>query len=518
MMNAKRPFLLLVLLLCVGCKSPDKAPPRSGPDARPGASSPTSAASIAAPSGPRRMPDRFPRVGGQYVSTKQHPRVYETQADLDDMAKRINTPGSFSAQRFDRLAKMVEKDLATKTDWDASYAGCDIYVYLHAFSVEAMAGYSGQTRSEDELAKALNVPPGATPPIGAVLVASRLALYAALAKAGAKTPTGAPSASQATAVAKRILLAWADHGFREANGHIRDAAAQYCENGKPAKPVAIALQISRGIVYSVQAHDLLAGVAALSADEAHRLEAFHTGMYDALRAMANEEYTYNVSGSHGDEVYNNQFATHVTALIAIARLLDDSKRLEAALDGGSAELEVELPWTKLFSYVIYGVDDAPLTRITPNSNEDPLKSSPAYSTKVVAPGEINDRFRNATPDQGIGYPMGTLGWFYMSAEALRIAGYDPYGYRGTHKQSIEGATEYYVCYANAVGFDKTVTADNAKSCPDYQQYIGKMVVDVQSAAVIGAYRFPKNAAITKVESAAKEVLAPDTIRFGRWAD
>ena len=523
--------LLAALCVCVGCKTPDaRSTKAEAPDAHPvtldGAPdrSPdkeTAGSSTPGPAGPRRMPDTFPRLAGAYVSSREHPRVYETQAELAEVAQRVNTAGSFSAQRFERLVETVKKDLATKTDWDASYSGCDIYVYLHTFSITVMAGYAGQTKSEQELATAVNAGAGASPPIGAALVASRLALYAALVKAGAHVPAGGPSASQATATAKRILLAWADHGFRESSGHFRDAAAQYCEDGKPAKPIAVVLQIARGIVYSVQAHDLLAGLGALSADEASRAERFHGAMYDVIRAMSNEEYSHGIGGVHGDELYNNQFAAHVNALVASARLLDDSKRLEAALDGGDGALKVDLPFTKLFSYVVYGIDDQPLTRITPNSSDDPLKSSPAYSRGVVAPGEINDRFRNATVDQGIGYPMGTLEWLYMTAEVLRLAGYEPFAYRGTHRQTIEMATQYYACYAKAVGFDKTVTADAAKSCPDYEQYVGKVVIDVQTNAVMGAYRFPSNRAIVEVESAAKAAILHeglDSVRFGRWRD
>jgi hypothetical protein len=237
--------------------------------------------------------------------------------------------------------------------------------------------------------------------------------------------------------------------------------------------------------------------------------------------MSNEEFDWNVVGRHGDEIYNNQFASHLAALIATARLLDDRKRLEAVLYGSDPALKVELPWTKLFNYVIYGVNDQPMRRITPNSSDDPVKSRPAYSTNVVAPGEINDRFRNSHPLAGIGYPMGTLGWLYISAENLRISGYDPYAYRGFRQQSIEMATDYYACYGKHVGFGNTVTADNAKSCPDYKQYIGKEVTGVETAVVIGAYRFPRDAAIDEVEQPAKAALLRDpidTARFGRWSE
>ena len=421
------------------------------------------------------------------------------------------------------MATAVKTHLASKIDWDAAYSGCDIYIYLHAFSIESARGYAGETTSEQDLVSALKVRPGAAPPAGVAVVAAQFALYAALAKAGAALPAAAPSADQAISAAKRILVAWADRGFRDASGTFRRSTAQYCKaDGKPAQPIANALQISRGVVYSVQAQDLLQGIGAFSPDEVARLNLFHQGMYETIRTMSNEEFVHSIAGkTNGDETYNNQFASHLAALIAIARLLDDSSRLEAALHGGDTVFKLELPWTKLFSYVIYGVNDQPMLRITPNSSDDPLKSRPAYSTSVVAPGEINDRFRNAHAMAGIGYPMGTLSWLYTSAETLRGAGYDPYSYQGAQQQTIEMATRYYACFGKQPGFKNTVTADNARSCSDFQQYIGKVVAGVENAVVIGAYRFPGDAAITEVERSAREALlhdAIDTTLYGRWRE
>jgi hypothetical protein len=164
-----------------------------------------------------------------------------------------------------------------------------------------------------------------------------------------------------------------------------------------------------------------------------------------------------------------------------------------------------------------------LLRITPNSSDDPLKSRPAYTTKVVAAGEINDRYRNDNPLQGIGYAMGTLEWLFDAAEILRIAGFDPYGYRGAHGQSIEMAVAYYACLAKNVGFYNTVTAQRARSCPDYQEYVGRVVNAVDARIVIGTYRFPQDAAITELDGAAKKAVSsgpfpPDTILFGKWRD
>ena len=155
----------------------------------------------------------FPSLPGAYASSKEHPRVFTTPAGLKNLVSRINTVGSFSAQNFVRLMNQVKSHLAANVDWDAAYSGCDIDTYLRAFSYEPAGGYAERMRSAPQLSAALNVKAGLSPPAGAAIVAARLALYAALIKAGAKTPSGAPTADQAGALSKRILMAWASRGF-----------------------------------------------------------------------------------------------------------------------------------------------------------------------------------------------------------------------------------------------------------------------------------------------------------------
>jgi hypothetical protein len=228
-----------------------------------------------------------------------------------------------------------------------------------------------------------------------------------------------------------------------------------------------------------------------------------------------------VKWKYSDEVYNNQFASHLASLLAIARLFDVNTKMQAVVHGGSGGDAVALPWVSLFDHVIYGPSDRPLLRITPNSSEDPLMSHPAFTTNVVAAGEINDRYRNSNPSQGIGYPMGTLQWLFMIGESLRIAGFDAYGYRGAHAQSIEMAASYYACYAKHAGFRQIITAANSASCEDVRQYIGKVVNGVDANILIGALRFPGNKAITEVEEAARASASVgpfslDAVLFGRW--
>jgi len=119
-------------------------------------------------------------------------------------------------RRFVALAKQINKDLAAK----ATYSGCDIDIYLQAFAIEARVGYASENRSEAHLSTAMHVRAGWSAPAGAAVVASRLALYATLVKAGATAPLGAPSADEAASLAKRILLAWATKGMRDAAGRV----------------------------------------------------------------------------------------------------------------------------------------------------------------------------------------------------------------------------------------------------------------------------------------------------------
>ena len=458
----------------------------------------------------RDVPETLPALTGTYVRTPQHPRVFTTPADLHDLVTRITTPGSFSAQSFVRLANRVKRDLAGNADWDATYSGCDEAIYLYGFSIEVEPAY-GNTRTSDQLREAMRVRQGASPPRGAALVASRLALYAALVRAGAAAPPDAPDADKAVALAKKILLAWTTRGFRDETGNLRKQTPS-CGPGL--------LNVTRGVDHLIHAQDLLQGLHGFAPDEEAQLNSFDHAIYEWIRVTRNEGYIINMQWKYPEEVYNNQFANHLVALMAAARLLDDKARFYAALDGSDAAIPVSLPWTRLFNYVIYGTADTPLIRVTPNSSEDPIKSSPGYSTKVVAAGEINDRYRNLNPLQSIGYAMGTLMSMFGAAEVMRIAGIDAYAYRGAHQQSIELAAQYYACYAQHVGFYKTVTPDSARSCPDYQQYIGKVVNGVENVILIGAYRFPGNVEIRALDADAKSQAARedalDTITFGRW--
>ncbi len=460
-------------------------------------------------------------VPGTYTSSTQHPRVFMTQADLNDFVTRINSRNTFSAQKFSRLVNMVKSDVAANIEWDAAYSGCDIDIYLHSFSIEETRGYASDVRSEDRIRSELGIQTNARPPAGAALVASRLALYAALVKAGAIVPEGSPTVGQSAALAKRILMAWANRGFRARNGSYLQSTAQFCEQSgavTPASQSAVGLQISRGVFYSVHAQDLLQSLGVLNPEEEKHLNTFHSAMYELIRNGLN--YRFELIKMPCDR-YSNHVASQLTGLLATARLLDDKRKFLAALDGGNSSIAVELPWITYFNKAIYGESERP-NECFPNSGPNGLTSNPFFQTTTVAPGEIDDRFRNLNPLQGIGYSMGALEHIFAAADILKSAGFDAYSYRGAHKQSIESATQYYACYAKSAGFKKRVTAEQAEVCPDNVQYVGKVVNDVEPSILMGASRFPRNTGITGLDAAAKaESLHDgtiDTIRFGRWTN
>jgi hypothetical protein len=483
------------------------------------------AAPVAAQSPKPGVAGSYPPLSGTYKSSAQHPRVFLSPADLHELVARINTPGTFSARSFGRLAASVKGDLASTIDWDAAYAGCDLDIYLRAFSIEERRGYAGETRTENQLRAAMRVRAGTSAPGGAALVASRLALYAALVKTGTILPAGSPSGDQAAALAKRILLAWAAHGFRDAKGGFLNTVAQFCDDKghtDPGVQNAVGLQVGRGIIYSVHAQDLLQSINAFTPAETTELNSFHSVIFDLLHQATNYRFALQNHPSSQCEVYSNHVPAALTGLLATARLLDDGRKFTAVLTGADPSIAMSLPWIAYFDHAIYGEADKPIA-CARNTGPDSLTSHPSFQTPTVAPGEIEDRYRNANPSQAIGYTAGNLKGIFQVAELLRTAGFDLYSYRGAHRQSIEMAAEYYACYAQHVGFYKIVTPENSSACPNYQQYVGHVVNEVEPSILIGAYRFPKNATLIALDAAAKAAWWPtanavDTIRFGRWRD
>ncbi len=456
-----------------------------------------------------------PQPTGAYMSAGQ-PRVFTNVPELRALAQRTSVRDSYSAQRFGHLAQRVATDLKAGIAWDAAYAGNVLDVYLYAFSYEPQD--AGQTAM---LRKSLDLPAGTPPPAGAALVSARLALYAALAQAGASLPPSAPSPEQSIALAKRILLAWTERGFRDAKGHFLSRPAQFANPDgtvDAGSMSAVGLQVSRGIVYSAQAHDLLTYLDALNESQMSSSIGFHTAMYELVRQALN--YRLLEYKDWECNLYSNHLASQLAGLLATSRLINDKARFEAALHGEDQDLFVASPWIAYFDKAIYGSGEAPHA-CYPNSGPNGPTSHPSFQTAVVAPGEIDDRYRNANPLQGIGYPMFTLQWLYISAEILRLAGIDVYGYHGRAGQTIKEATQFYAAYAKAAGFGQMVTEANAANCAGSAQYIGKLVNGVDPIILAAAARFPDTIAFTELESSARAVAArgefsTDAVMFGLW--
>jgi hypothetical protein len=456
-----------------------------------------------------------PPVSGAYKHPSTHPWVFTTPSELEELAQRVNVPSSYSANRFSQLASQIARDLSAPNDWSAAYSGCKVSAYLFAFSYEPHNG-----REEAWTHAELRLDAQTKAPMGAAVVASRLALYAALRKAGAAASKDAPSPDQAVASAKKILIAWGEHGFRDAQGHFLSDSAQFCDDNGKMGPGGEGLSISRGVIYSVHAQDLLMYLDALAPAEIKELNAFHSAIYDLLIKGHNWGWAHHAWAC---DHFGNHSANALAGLLATARLTDNQKQFEAVLDGKDPSLRVSLPWTAFFDRAIYGEEDVPNSCYF-NTGADSTTSHPFFSTSTVAPGEIDDRFRNKDAAQGIGYPMFTLERLINATEILRLAGFDPYRYRGRHGQSIEMAISYYACLARGAGFYKAVTRDNSGSCPDASQYYGQLVSGVDGTVLTGASLFPRNDSITAVESAAKTsassggvpAFSLDAIRFGRW--
>jgi len=449
-----------------------------------------------------------------------------TAEAMSDLVRRITAPGSFSARNFSRLASQVKADLTAKVEWDAAYSGCDIEIYLYSFSNDRPNPHADSASTASSLGAALHLKPGLTPPTGAATVASRLALYAALVKGGAKPPAGAPTADQAADLSKRILLAWAGHGFRDqGNGYI-SRAEQFCDGEHkfiPLQQSSVGLQIARGIIFSVHAQDLLQSLGALNAKDAGELNSFHVAMFDLIREASNFRFNLPEIAKipyRTCERFSNHVNAHLMGLLSIARLFDDGRKFSAVLYGNDRSIPVGLPWTEYFDHAIYGYEDKPI-QCYKNPGPDSLTSKPSFQTPIVAPGEVEDRYRHANPAQAFGYTTGVLADFLVTGDMLKNAGFDAFKYRGARGQTVQLAVDYYSCYGKYAGFKKTVTAENARACPDYQEYIGQIVNGLETVDVMGAYHFPQDSLLNELDTQAKAGAGAnliDPIRFGRWRE
>lgn len=78
----------------------------------------------------RHEPASYPHLAGRYTSLDAHPRVFDTREDLRDIARRTGKQGTHSSGRYAALADRVRRDLSARVDWQATYSGCDLEIYL----------------------------------------------------------------------------------------------------------------------------------------------------------------------------------------------------------------------------------------------------------------------------------------------------------------------------------------------------------------------------------------------------
>ena len=91
----------------------------------------------------------IPVVVGAYTKLTAHPGVFTTRGELEDLAKRINISGSYSAMRFNKLAAQVGRDLSGQKEWGVAYFGCNSDVYNYGFSYEFQTTHGPSTSISD---------------------------------------------------------------------------------------------------------------------------------------------------------------------------------------------------------------------------------------------------------------------------------------------------------------------------------------------------------------------------------
>ena len=464
---------------------------------------------------------QLPRLQGMWQPPTASPRVFDTPEDIHATAAATKEPGSYTAKMWAKLTSRAKDYVHSNADWGATYSGCDLDLYLRSFSFGSSGGYSSETRSDAQIAAAMHPAEGKSAPRGAAIAAADLAMYAALVHAGAAHIAGAPTEEEASALARKILLAWANHGFRLKGDAFRAKPTDFCgATPKDYVLTDVGLQVGRGAIQFIHAQDLLMSLHVLDVNDQRAINPFDVALFNMVRYDANFDAEPQFrKGDRDCALYSNQRAMQLLAMLAISRFLNKPTWMAEILYGGVQEAPpTSISWVELFDHAIYGEHDKPVS-CYPNTGKDRASSKPSYQTKNVAPGEIEDRYRNANPEQGIGYPMFTLQDLYLSAVILRNSGYDAFHYRGRHGQSIQMGTDYYACYARNAGFNKVVNAANAHACPNGEEYIGQDVNSVDGNVLFGSEAYPQDSLLHSLLPAA-EAQTPDGevlgLTFGHW--
>ena len=390
------------------------------------------------------IPDPYP--------TTTHPHVYFSEQDFLNLLSQRNALEVSAA--LSSLEKRVQNDVNNPTTYTTPYSGTDINAYLE---LTYEVGSAARTAAD-------------------------LATYSYLVSAnrGYGSPTLAQSARD---LGKRILLVWAQSGFRDAQGNFRSDINTYYDSsvtdatpGTNAAKFDIGLVIGRGMPYWADAQDLLMAQNAFSNAELTTLSTFANNLFTLAETAGN----YRATNSNLDcNRYSNHASITVSGLLALASLLQDPERLQnVALGTGSG---IVIPWTTEMQKNIYGQGD-PLLNCAPNDG------TVYQQTSTVTPGEIDDRYR-AQPYQGLsGYPVFSLNYLLLGAQIMQRAGLSGFGFVGDHQETLQSAADYYSYYFTRFLSDawNVVPSDTYNPYGSYKQYVGMNVSSANGDTVKAA--------------------------------
>jgi hypothetical protein len=384
-----------------------------------------------------------PPLGGSYrpLGNVAHPFVFTTPAQ----AERLLADTSPSAKKA--LSYLEDQ---TRADIDRSaaltgppYSGCDIDRYTFEFA------YGGN---------------------GATTIAPRLAMYSYL--TSLHQGYGDPAlAEKATALAKTIMLNWANNGWKN-KGRFRNTPADYCAGKGQTLPQAIvwhliALQAGRGMPNWIQAQDLLYALKAFSPEEKAQLNVFLSNMFSLLVLTANNKTVTEVRDC---DRFNNQTSATLAGMAAIARFRNDAAAIKSIADGTGGQ--IVLPWTQQVQGNIYGVGDKMRGCFDLSTA---VRFSNYFQIATVAPGEVEDRFRGHK-GQPFGYALGSVAYLMLTAQILQDSGYHAFRYTGENGQSVEMALDYYSYYFTKwLSLEDTFVPPGPDPYPSYEQYVGQPV-------------------------------------------
>lgn len=265
-------------------------------------------------------------------------------------------------------------------------------------------------------------------------------------------------AQQASQLARKILLEWAQHGFTGLQ-HPSD----FCDangNHTLAARFEVGLQIARGMTHWVNAQDLLTAVNALDQSDRRVLDTFLNRLANIAKESLQERYT---NSNLDCNRYGNHTSVTLAGIAAIAALQHDDGLLAEIAEGPG------LGWKMQVTKAIYGAQDWVLNCY--KNNEHPTDF---YQTPMVKAGEIVDRFRSHSA-QTFGYPMFSLIHLMLTADILQRNKFDVLAFRPKSQAPLKSAIEFYSLYYYQYLSEQQSFVPSSSNLPGAEQYVGKLV-------------------------------------------